>query len=49
MTAGMWDYWSYGGPVEWIVVALSAYELMLGLLEEQLDSLGDREWGERRR
>ncbi len=28
MTAGMWDFWSYGGPVEWIVVALSAYELM---------------------
>jgi hypothetical protein len=34
MTAGMWDFWSYGGPVEWIVVALSAYELMLGLLEK---------------
>jgi len=34
MTAGMWDFWSYGGSVEWIVVALSAYELMLGLIEE---------------
>ena len=34
MTAGMWGYWSQGGPIEWIVVALPAYELMLGLLEE---------------
>lgn len=34
MAAGMWDFWSRGGAVEWIVVALSAYELMLGLLEE---------------
>jgi hypothetical protein len=33
MTAGMWDFWSRGGPIEWIVVGLAAYELMLGLLE----------------
>ena len=32
MTAGMWDRWSVGGRVEWLVVGLSAYELMLGLL-----------------
>ena len=35
MTAGMWSYWSQGGPIEWIVVGLSAYELMLGLMEEE--------------
>lgn len=34
MTAGAWDYWMGRGPVEWIVVGLSAYELMLGLMEE---------------
>ena len=31
MTAGMWDYWSVGGRIEWVVVGLAAYELMLGL------------------
>ena len=36
MTAGMWDFWSHHGPIEWIVVGLAAYELMLGLLEEPL-------------
>ena len=30
--AGMWDYWTGRGPVEWIVVGLAAYELMSGLL-----------------
>jgi len=34
MTAGLWDFWSRRGSIEWIVVALAAYELMLGLLEE---------------
>lgn len=34
MTVGMWDFWSHRGPVDWIVVGLAAYELMLGLLEE---------------
>lgn len=33
MTAGMWDYWLRGGKVEWVIVGLSAYELMIGLLE----------------
>ena len=32
MVAGMWDYWSHGGRIEWVVVGLSAYELMIGLL-----------------
>lgn len=34
MCAGMWDYWSHRGPIEWVVLGLAAYELMLGLLEE---------------
>lgn len=34
MAAGCWDYWSHGGAIEWIVVGLSAYEFMSGLLEE---------------
>ena len=32
--AGLWDYWSGRGPIEWVVVGLAAYELMLGLLAE---------------
>jgi hypothetical protein len=34
MVAGLWDYWTGRGPVEWIVVGLSAYELMIGLLAD---------------
>ena len=34
MVAGMWDFWSRRGPIEWIVVGLAAYELMLGLMED---------------
>ena len=34
MTAGLWDFWSRGGPIDWVVVGLSAYELAWGLLEE---------------
>jgi hypothetical protein len=30
--AGLWDYWTGRGPIEWIVVGLGAYELMIGLL-----------------
>ena len=33
--AAMWDHWSRGGPIDYIVLGLAAYELMLGLLEEQ--------------
>lgn len=32
--AGLWDYWMGRGRIEWIVVGLAAYELMLGLLEQ---------------
>jgi hypothetical protein len=34
MAAGLWDHWSYGGSIEWLIVGLSAYELMMGLLED---------------
>lgn len=34
MVAGMWSRWAYGAPIDWIPVGLSAYELMLGLMEE---------------
>jgi hypothetical protein len=30
----MWDYWRQGGPIDYIVLGLAAYELMIGLLEE---------------
>jgi len=33
--AAMWDYWSRGGSIDYVVLGLAAYELMLGLLEEQ--------------
>jgi hypothetical protein len=33
--AAMWDHWSRGGPIDYVVLGLAAYELMLGLLEEQ--------------
>ena len=32
MVAGTWDHLVDGGAVEWTVVGLSAYELMMGLL-----------------
>ena len=32
--AAMWGPWTTGGPVEWVVLGLAAYELMIGLLEE---------------
>jgi hypothetical protein len=32
--AGLWDYWTGRGPVEWIVVGLAAYELMIGLMAD---------------
>ncbi len=35
MAAAMWDYWTRGGPIEWVIVGLSAYELMSGLLETE--------------
>lgn len=42
MTAGMWDFWSRGGPIEWVVVGLAAYELMIGLLEEPVPAATTR-------
>jgi hypothetical protein len=33
--AAMWDYWSRGGPIDFVVLGLAAYELMLGLMEER--------------
>jgi hypothetical protein len=33
--AAVWDHWSRGGPIDFVVLGLAAYELMLGLLEEQ--------------
>ena len=33
--AAMWDRWSRGGSIDYVVLGLGAYELMLGLLEEQ--------------
>jgi len=33
--AAMWDRWSRGGAIDYVVLGLGAYELMLGLLEEQ--------------
>lgn len=30
----MWDYWRQGGPIDYVVLGLAAYELMIGLLEE---------------
>ena len=37
--AAMWGHWTTGGPVEWVVLGLSAYELMMGLLEEDAPDL----------
>ena len=41
-TAGMWDYWSRDGRIEWVVMGLAAYELMLGLLEDAGCTAGPR-------
>ena len=32
----MWDHWSRGGPIDYTVLGLAAYELMLGLMEERV-------------
>ncbi len=37
-TAAMWDKWSRGGAIDFTVLGLAAYELMLGLMEEQRES-----------
>ena len=33
--AAMWGYWTTGRPVDWVVLGLAAYELMMGLLGEE--------------
>lgn len=33
MSASVWDHWTRGARIEWLVAALAAYELMIGLLE----------------
>jgi hypothetical protein len=41
--AAMWDYWSRGGSIDYVVLGLAAYELMLGLMEErEAESLVER-------
>ena len=32
--AAMWDFWDRRGPIDYILLGLAAYELMLGLLEQ---------------
>ena len=32
-TAAMWGHWTTGQPVDWVVLGLAAYELMMGLLD----------------
>jgi hypothetical protein len=34
--AAMWDYWDRGGAIDYLVLGLAAYELMMGLMEEEL-------------
>jgi hypothetical protein len=38
-TAAMWDYWQRGGPIDYVVLGLAAYELMMGLMEEPAPQL----------
>lgn len=33
--AALWGHWTTGGPVDWVVLGLAAYELMMGLLAEE--------------
>ena len=35
-TAAMWDFWSRGGPIDYTVLGLAAYELMMGLMEDEV-------------
>jgi hypothetical protein len=30
----LWDHWTRGGAIDYTVLGLAAYELMLGLMEE---------------
>jgi hypothetical protein len=35
-TAAMWDFWTRGGAIEYTVLGLAAYELMMGLMEDEV-------------
>ena len=35
-TAAMWDFWTRGGPIDYTVLGLAAYELMMGLMEDEV-------------
>ena len=37
---GMWDYWSRGAAIDYTLLGLAAYELMIGLLEEPAPAPG---------
>ena len=37
--AALWGHWTTGGPVDWVVLGLAAYELMMGLLGEEESSM----------
>ena len=42
----LWDRWNRGGPIDYTVLGLAAYELMIGLMEEEApvaNPLRDRE------
>jgi len=47
--AAMWDYWSRGGNIYYLVLGLAAYELMLGLLEEDAEAAAASELAGRER
>ena len=33
--AAMWDFWTRGGSIDYIVLGLAGYEMMIGLMEEE--------------
>lgn len=38
-TAAMWDFWSRGGVIDYTVLGLAAYELMMGLMEDEVTAV----------
>ena len=47
--AAMWDYWSRGGSIDYLVLGLAAYELMIGLLEEDAETAAAADLARRER
>ena len=47
--AAMWDYWSRGGSIDYLVLGLAAYELMIGLLEEDAEAAAAADLARRER